>query len=843
MPANTARPRRGVAMLVLCAPLALPPVAWGQIEQIIVTARKKEESLQDVPISVSAFGEEQLQQQGLFRDNDVADFTVNFNTLPQTGRDFDRPVIRGMAAPASRGEANASYFIDGIYISGSIASATTSAVERVEILRGPQSAQFGRATFSGAVNYVTKRPTNEMTGRLKTRAGTSDDYEVGGWVSGPIIEDRLLFLLSADWSQYGGQWHNNLEDGQAVNQPLADWLLDPPQQGDHRRLGAEETQDYLAKLLWKPWDGAEFNVKYGYTETDDSMWPSVVAPEGPLLENLPPGDPRLNTPGGNGIYATLNCWLPPEGRSPLPPGNPLPDEEPWWRTSGGAFCGELDATGWENRVNLPDIVIGVTLNDGRYAPGVEPGLRKNQNRYLLQYLQDIGDWRLTVRGGANTEDFANAYDLDHTETRAVFGLFNFDFIKDSRDWSSEIRLATPADLPVRAEVGAYYFDRHLTQTQRSIPGPGPVFGGSVGFPPQAERDVTNVAWIGTLGWDITDLWQLDLEGRYASEDVEFLGGNRCQSEETYYNFTPRVSLTFKPTEDLRFYVQAANGDKPGDVNSEYFRGDISREFCEQAQAFTTDVVVKPEEQWTYEVGAKTQWLDRRLQANLAIFWIEWSEQSIFQTVNFGSYDFPGFNNEEVLVTTILRNVGDSRNIGGELETLFAVTDELTLIANYGYTHAKFRRGFDSNLADITGNGDVDGKWIPSAPEHSVVLGAVVDKPIDANWSLLFRTDIAYESRRYTQPSNFSYIGDRTLVNLRAGVASSRWDVSAYVRNLLDDETPVAGLNFVNFGYGAIAPGRDGAYGSDDDVYPNMNSLNPQRGRDYGLEVQYKFGAE
>jgi outer membrane receptor protein involved in Fe transport len=837
MPTTGAIPRSGAISSI--ALLLLPALAPAQIEEIVVTARKKEERLADVPISVTVFGAQQLAQQGLLSDNDIADFTPNFNTLPQTGRDFDRPVIRGMAAAPNRGEANAAYYIDGVFVSGSIASATTSAVERVEILRGPQSAQFGRSAFSGAVNYVTRRPGDVLGGEIKSRAGTHDDYEVGGWVSGPLVEDRLLFLLSANWSQYGGQWHNQLEANQAFNQPASAWLLDPPQQADGSRLGAEETRDFLGKLVWKPWDSAEFNVKYAYTDTDDSMFPSLVAPEGELMTGLLPNDPRLNTPGGNGIFATLNCWLPPEGRYPLPEGAPLAGEESWWRTSGGSICGEINATGWENRINIPDISNGVTLNDNRVSAGVEPGLRKTQNRYLLEYLQDLDDWQLTLRGGAYTEDYQQVYDLDHTEARAVFGLFNFDTLRDSRDWSLEVRLATPA-LPLRGEVGAYYFDRHVSQSQRSMPGPGPVFGGDIGYSTPSKRDVTNVAYFGSLAWEFSERWQLDLEGRYAAEEVAFRGGNGCHSEETYYNFTPRMSLTFKPADDLRFYIQAANGDKPGDVNSEFFRGGVDREFCELAQQFTGDVVVLPEEQWTYEIGAKTRWLDRRLQANLAIFFIDWSRQTIFQTVNFATYQFPGYDNRENLVSTVLRNVGDSRNVGGELETLFAVTDELTLVLSYGYTHAKFRRGFDSNLADTTGDGDVQGRWIPSSPEHSLVLGLVVDKPIDADWNLLFRTDYAYESRRYTAPSNLNWIDSRTLVNMRIGAESARWSVTGYVKNLLDDDTPLAALNFVNFGYGAIAPGIDGVYGGDDDIYPNMWSVNPRRGRDYGLEVRYRF---
>ncbi|MDP7041276.1 MAG: TonB-dependent receptor plug domain-containing protein, partial [Gammaproteobacteria bacterium] len=208
--------------------------ADGPPEEIIVTARKKEESLQDVPISITAFTADKLRESGLVNNYDVALLTVNFNTLQQTGRRQDRPVIRGMAAPANRGEPNASYFIDGAYVAGSISTATLGPVERVEILRGPQSAQFGRATFAGAVNYVTRKPSNEWTGEIQTRAGTDDTYLLSGWTSGPLIEDKLLFFGSAGWDKVGGgEFHNNLEAGEAKNTAS---FIDPNQSGDHSRL-------------------------------------------------------------------------------------------------------------------------------------------------------------------------------------------------------------------------------------------------------------------------------------------------------------------------------------------------------------------------------------------------------------------------------------------------------------------------------------------------------------------------------------------------------------------------------------------------------------------------------
>jgi outer membrane receptor protein involved in Fe transport len=818
---RSARPP--VAAVLLAAGFAVPAASLAQVEEIVVTARKKEESLQQVPISISAFGEEQLRQQGLLNDKDVADFTVNFNTLPTTGRDYDRPVIRGMAGPITRGEANASYFIDGAYVSGSIAAATTSAVERVEILRGPQSTQFGRATFAGAVNYVTKSPTDELEGQVNTRAGSREDYNVGGWLSGPVAGDQLGFLLSANWSKYGGQWHNNLQEGQATNQPPGAWITDPPTRGHHGRLGAEETLDLLVKLVWTPVADGTLTFKYGYTEADDSAFPSLVPAGGPA-----------------DVYGQLNCWLAPqEFYDYLAAGNtaPFPGEQPWWRTSGGTHCGELDATGYENRVNLPDFEDGINLDTDpeREIFAAEPGLFKNQNRFLLDYEQGIGDWAATVRGAYNDEDFRQVFDLDHTETRSVFNLFNFDLLRHYHDWSGEVRVASPARLPVRLQAGAYFYERSLWSTQRSFPGPAVVFGTAApNFGGKTYRDVRNEAVFGGVEWDVTDALTVTLEGRWASDELDILGGNGVPDSQDTDTVTPRLSAVFAATDDVNLYAQVAKGNKPGDFNTDLFRSDLGPGVtrCLQDEGLTR---VDEENQWTYEVGAKTFWLDRRLLANLAIFYIDWEDQSVYRIIDTSVCG-------GAVVTTGLANVGTSRNVGGELETTFAVTDELTLVANYGYSNAKFEEGEDSELRNLTGDGDVSGRWIPSAPEHSVVLGAVVQKPLGNGWTALFRTDLAYESRRYVDPANFVWIGDRTLVNLRAGVDTGTWNVAGYVRNLMDDETPLAALTFVNFGYGPLAPGADAVFGTSDDLYPAMLSTNPQRGREYGLEIQYRFGA-
>ena len=557
----------GTAIL-MGLPMAVP-AADALTDEIIVTARKREESLQDVPLSIVALSSAQLQGRGLNSDYDISNFTIGFRTLAQTGRDIDRPMIRGMGAPATRGEPNASYFIDGTFVSGSISTATTSSVERVEVLRGPQSAQFGRATFSGAVNYVTRNPTDTLEGQINTRAGTHDDYNIGGWASGPIIDDTLSYVVSANWSSYGGQWNNQLGEDQASYEldsrlPFRQFLLDPPQRADHSRLGAEETIDTLGKLVWRPAEGTEISLKYGYTKGEDTHFPSLIA-------------------------ADLNCFVP----------TPETENESWYANSAGYYCGEWRAEDLVNRINIPDMADGVTYilannfpdPDDYSLPPTEPGTFREQHRVLLEYVQDLRGFTVTTRGSWNSDDFQQVFDLDHTENRSVWGLFHFDNQREIEDYSAELRVDTPSDRPLRASLGVYLYDQDHEKYQRSFPGPAVVFGAgatTTDFPPSTFIDVTNKAVYGSIDWDFAERWTLTVEGRYAKDSKDLSGGalvgDNLPSEVglDFDSTTPRVTLRFKPNEDLTLYALVAKGNKPGDFNTEFFRTSIDEDAVDSA---------------------------------------------------------------------------------------------------------------------------------------------------------------------------------------------------------------------------------------------------------------------
>ena len=198
-------------------------------EELVVTARKREESLQEVPLSITAFSADQLQRVGATDNEDIALLTPNFNTVRQIGRRLDRPTIRGQSAAAVGGEPNASYFIDGVAVAGSISTITLGPIERVEILRGPQSAQFGRATFAGAINYVTRKPTDEFTGEVQAKVGEHETRQYSAWSSGPVIPGVLRYFASAGYSEYGGEWRNSLQAGQA---PVGGFITPDPSRYD-----------------------------------------------------------------------------------------------------------------------------------------------------------------------------------------------------------------------------------------------------------------------------------------------------------------------------------------------------------------------------------------------------------------------------------------------------------------------------------------------------------------------------------------------------------------------------------------------------------------------------------
>lgn len=237
-----------------CALVALSAGATSAqqiaLEEIVVTARKTEERLQDVPLSISAFTATELTERGIDDVFEISQFTTNFSfeKLNRYGVQGggSRPVIRGQSNIL--GEGNASIFVDGIQYNDSILSFPFDIVERVEVIKGPQAALFGRATFAGAISITTKKGSNEFENRVSVRAAEHDDYEINLLSRGPIVEDKVFYMVHGRYYDYGGEYRNSL---------------------DNQKVGQEQSFNLNGALEFRASENFTATLSGGYGKDDD----------------------------------------------------------------------------------------------------------------------------------------------------------------------------------------------------------------------------------------------------------------------------------------------------------------------------------------------------------------------------------------------------------------------------------------------------------------------------------------------------------------------------------------------------------------------------------------------
>lgn len=224
---------------------------------ITVTARKREENLTDVPISITALTEQQIQEAGLDSVADIALQTPGFSFREGFGRSGGgqggagvRPSIRGMSSVL--GAPNAAFFVDGVFVSGNITSYQLDNLAQVEVVRGPQSALFGRQTFAGAINLITREPSEETRGQFTATVAEHDHYEATGYISGMLLEDTLFGELSGRYYDFGGDYAN-LDAGP--------------------NIGGQRTYNFAGKLLWRPAAGWDVVFDAGWSEDRDESFP------------------------------------------------------------------------------------------------------------------------------------------------------------------------------------------------------------------------------------------------------------------------------------------------------------------------------------------------------------------------------------------------------------------------------------------------------------------------------------------------------------------------------------------------------------------------------------------
>jgi len=499
-------------LFVVAAIAALSPPVWAQdVEEVLITARKQQERLQDVPIAVSAFSSEELEERDMRDIFDVSRFTpgFSFERLNRYGVQggVSRPVIRGMSNIL--GEGNASVFVDGIVYSDSILSFPMDVVERIEIIKGPQAALFGRATFSGAINLITKKGTNEPENQVSLRAAEFGDYEAGFLSRGPLIEDRLFYMGHVRYYTSDGQYRN---------------LLD----GD--KVGGEESKNANVSLEYRPGDMFSATLAGGYSDDRDDL--AAIVLQDRFFNNCFLDEPRQYYCGEvQELEATVLDRTNLQGQDGVNRDSSRFSAALTWDFGGWALVSQSGFFSTDIQYGYDSTYQGGTV----LGPTTIPGSSPVANRTATDPVRV----RSTLRNEVSTRD----------------------------EWSTELRVETRGEGRARFMAGVFYYESDRTLEERHFDATAPtIFFG--------ETRVDNWAAFGSAGFDLTDRWEVTGELRYAEDtignfnNISPLRVNEPLIERTFDSVSPRVTTAFKVTPSNMLYLNVAQGNKPGVINAD-----------------------------------------------------------------------------------------------------------------------------------------------------------------------------------------------------------------------------------------------------------------------------------
>lgn len=724
-------------------------------DDIIVTARKRAESVNDVPLSITVLTQDFLDRANINSVADLALQTPGFSFREAFGRTGGgRPAIRGMSSIL--GGANAAFFVDGVYVSGNITSYQLDNLERVEVIKGPQSALFGRSTFAGAINFITRRPTNRLQGRVKLGLAQYDQREAAGYISGPIVRDKLLFELDARSFKFGGDYRN-ADNGR-------------------RDIGAQRSNHVGGRILLAPSSNFEADLRLGYARDTDKGY-------------------------GYAFFGSrnLNCYPPTVVR--LIGATPVSSSR-----ARGYYCGEI---------RTPDRL--AYNNDELAALGYDGLSRYYFRSSLAMTLRTDSGWALTSISALNRT--ASIVGQDNTLLPSIAPSLTISR-NALKDRSQEIRVQSPQESSLRALAGAYFYDEDTrtgynfdipTRTKRRF-GSGDAVRNRALFA-LFEWDASSRLTLSAEGryqWETVKDTQ-EIAG--AASGLPSIPINPREAK--YEGFLPRVTARFELTPQVNIYASAALGNKPGGFNN--FPSDAQLADIEsfRARGFGT---YDEEKAWSYELGSRGRL--GRMNFGVAGFYIDWSGQQLTRSEPYTRLNNTLNSAPFLINSGKTRIKGIEAELAGNplswlyLRLGYSYTDarfrrfyDETTEEIYDTDGRPARLpNRQPNPANTDGDGgDVAGNRVPQTPAHKFNLSLEASQPVSSAFELFARADLGYESKRYVQVDNLAWAGDSTNLNLSTGVEGKSWRLSFWLENALDDETPAVVTRLVDFSRALFVP--------------------------------------
>ncbi len=766
------------------------------LEEIVVTAQRREQNLQDVPISITAFSGDLIAQTNVRSAIDYLALTpnVSFTEDGQFGKRGAGISIRGINNLVS-GE-NGVVSSIGTYIDefsaasvpNQFANPNLADMERVEVLRGPQGTYFGRNSVAGALNLTTKNPTDELGGQIivggESYDGAGEMFNATGIVNLPVTDNFALRAVVA-YEDSSGTVENICAAGASAAQcPVA-------AANSYTPSGAKDSgHEYISARIKGLWDISDqtsvlATVMYSNEEQGHD-------------ENVPSGQLDLDT------VDTLGDW---DGTSDtlvhaIDPGTGF------WPNNRNKLSHDLPE---HNDLDTLIAIVNVKhqINDNLYLKWITGFIDAEFDRLFEQDLI----------GGFNMLGRQNLY--------------------EGESWSTELRLHGSTE-QLDWIVGAIIGEDQNTQDNKVFVSTGAMSGhlltsgcpnctagaGAI-LPPFPDGlglalnhknfEVESVAVFGDVTWHASDQVDVTVGGRFTHDEVtNELWGNGiapgqvpgvggppgfgnvprdpASADAEFDDFAPRLVVQYQFSDDASGYATISKGYKAGG-NSTGNRTDL-----DPAVAFT--VPFDEEILWNYELGIKSELLDNRLRLNAAIFRLDW-EDAQFESFRFLVPGDLTTNFEQTI------NIADSEATGVEIEFVAVPTDRLTLTGGWGYLDTEIT---SNEIVEITGGYKVavNGLVIPKAPELTWNLTGEYRWPLGDSeaWvraEFIHRdgqySDIEGLTNRQTRgvspnggnarlvgAGDFPYRSpDYEVLNLRAGVIWNEWSVTVYGQNVTDEE--------------------------------------------------------
>lgn len=780
--------------LLMAAAATLPASAFAQpvstegvedSNMIIVTARKVSENLQEVPTAVAVVTSESIDNLALNSVADISKTTAGLTFDDSLGRDANRPVIRGQANVL--GSSGVAVFIDGIYFSGSVGDYNVDNIERIEVVKGPQSALYGRNTYSGAINIISKTSADRPTASVSADISEHDRYDVTANIRGPVTDSITAFA--------SGRYFTN--DGEYTNQY------------DGSKIGKQKSYSFSGGFAYN--DGGPFTAQLRtyYNRTED-------------------GQPAIFSTSAS----DNNCYF---------------DNGSFYAGGGRYFCGTIKPaeinTDYTRQFDNNGEDVGLDVKTFNASLKMEYELSDELTLTSLTGYNKVNS-SLVTDGDYSPGSFQASTFATFPAGPVGIGIvnggpvdFSFASAGETEDWSQELRLAYDGDR-FDIMVGGYYFDqsddtkdiRELPANANALalansqarqaalcsPAAGCFFsfltdpaGAGVVVVPRNQNnyDIRNWALFGAASFDLTETLTLSVEGRYAEEKVEQTTIARNAGDPpatpvsvgtTFKKFSPRVLLGWQATPDNLLYASFAQGQKPGGFNGvTAIQAGVPSYEAEDVDAF--------------EIGSKNQFLDRALTVNFAAFHNTISGYQLTQNVQ-----------SPISVVSAVVNAGKARVIGMELEIVARPSDNLTFTANYALADSKFKSGFDENqgvLNDVlddglvncsTGDefpdeagcqslfGSIEGKKIPRAPVHQVFADVDYRMPLgSSDWTFFTGANISMVSTSFAQVHNLAETGGSAVADFRIGFENENFKIQGYVKNLTDEDSVAQILRYAD----------------------------------------------